>query len=65
MEDKERLEKFEALLAELQNEYADVEAQVFELTAAHKQKTATFKQLLARKLALKQFLDMFEKFGLR
>lgn len=65
MEDQERLAKFEALLADLEREYLEVESQLKELTAADKQKAATFKQLLARKLALKQFLGMFEAQGLR
>lgn len=65
MDDQTRLERFEALLAELEEEYLEVESQLAELTAAHKQKTATFKQLLTRKLTLKQFLAMFEEHDLR
>jgi len=65
MDNQTRLEQFEDLLASLEQEFAETEARLSELTAAGKQKSATFKQLFARKLSLKQFLDMFEERGLR
>lgn len=65
MDDQTRLMRFESLLASLEQELQDVESQLAALTAAGKQKTATFKQLLARKLTLTQFLSEFEKYGLR
>lgn len=60
-----RLERFEALLASLEQELHVTERQLVDLTAAGKQKSATFKQLLARKLTLSQFLAEFEKHDLR
>lgn len=61
----ERLEQFEQILAELEEEYGLVESQIEDMKAKGKTKTATFKQLLARKLTLGQFLSVFEKHGLR
>ncbi len=60
----ERLERFESLLAELQEESARVGEQVEHMKAQNKTKTATFKQLLTRKMSLRSFLDAFESHGL-
>lgn len=65
MNDSERLNEFEQILAELEDESAIVESQIEDMKAKGKTKTATFKQLLARKLTLSQFLSVFEKHGLR
>lgn len=64
MNDSERLERFEQILEDLKKESALVESQIEDLKAKGKTKTATFKQLLARKLTLTQFLGVFEKHGL-
>lgn len=65
MTDSDRLEKFECVLVELEEEQGKVESQIEDMKAKGKTKTATFKQLLARKLTLNQFLSVFEKHGLR
>lgn len=65
MNDSERLRAFEQMLVELEEEHALVESQIESMKAKGKTKTATFKQLLARKLTLGQFLSVFEKHGLR
>lgn len=65
MVEQTRLERFEALLASLEQELHATDRQLADLTAAGKQKSATFKQLLARKLTLNQFLAEFEKHDLR
>lgn len=65
MDDQTRLARFEALLASLEQELQATEIQLTDLMAANKQKSATFKQLLARKLTLTQFLSEFEKHDLR
>lgn len=64
MDDSERLRRFEQLLAELKDEQSSIDYQIEDLQAKGKTKTATFKQLLARKLTLNQFLDAFAKHGL-
>lgn len=65
MEDNERLQHFEDILKEIEEESLSLEIQVEEMKAKGKTKTATFKQLLARKMTLKQFLGIFEQHGLR
>lgn len=64
MDDSERLRRFEQLLAELKDEQSSIDSQIEDMQAKGKTKTATFKQLLARKLTLNQFLDAFAKHGL-
>lgn len=64
MKSEERLEQFEALLSELQAEYEVASKQVETMKAQNKTKTATFKQLLARKMSLRSFLDAFDAHGL-
>lgn len=64
MNDKERLQRFEEVVAELQDELASVESRIEAMKAQDKTKAATFKQLLARKMSLKQFLSAFERHGL-
>ena len=61
---RERLEKFEAMLAGLKEEYTQVDVQIEELKRQDKTRSATFKQLIARKLSLRQFLDTFAHHGL-
>ena len=53
MDDRERLARFEAVLAALEG-----------LRAQGKTRTATYQQLTARKLALKSMLGAFEEQGL-
>ena len=65
MTDDERLQRFEQILTELEGEQTTIESQIEDMKAKGKTKTATFKQLLARKLTLSQFLSVFEKHGLR
>lgn len=65
MNDAERLREYEQVLLDIEEESAQLESQIEELKAAGKTKSATFKQLLARKLTLSQFLGIFEKHGLR
>lgn len=65
MNDTERLQQFEQIIKELEEEYSLVDAQIEDYKAKGKTKTATFKQLLARKMTLKQFLGIFEQHGLR
>lgn len=64
MNDSERLKAFEQILVDLEDESALVESQIEDMKTKGKTKTATFKQLLARKLTLSQFLSVFKKHGL-
>lgn len=64
MESAERLAQFEGLLADWVAERDSVEAALAELRAQNKVRSATFQQLMARKLALKSVLSQCEERGL-
>lgn len=64
MDDQERLAGFEAVLSDLVAENALVLQQLESLRVQCKVKTATYRQLTARKLALKSTLALFEERGL-
>lgn len=59
-----RLEKFEAMLAAVQAQYADTTAQMERLKAAGRVKSATYRQLFAKKLNLQDILTFYEVYGL-
>ena len=62
--DEQRLEAFEAVLAEMQDSLEEAVDQLEHLREEGKMKTATYQQLSARKLTLKQALAAFERHGL-
>lgn len=64
MNNEERLAQFEAVVMETQQERELVVGQIEKLKAQGKMKSATFQQLLARKMTLDSFLAAFEKRGL-
>lgn len=64
MTDQERLERFEAVLADLQTEQATVETTMKELRDEGRVRSATYQQLMARRLTLKTLAGMFERHGL-
>lgn len=53
MNDEERLAAYEEFASDVRREYADVEAQMDELKAQGKVKTATYRQLFATRITLK------------
>ena len=60
----ERIEAFEKLLKDIQ-EQADHEKQKMdELKAAGKEKTATYRQYFGNRLVLKTILDKYREYGL-
>lgn len=59
-----REEQFEAMLCDIQKEYSDVSAKMEALKADGKEKSVTFKQLFARKLALQDILIIYKNHGL-
>lgn len=61
---QERLEKFEAMLAHVKEEYASTCATLADLRAQNKVRTATYQQLFARKMTLDSLLSLYEKHGL-
>lgn len=59
-----RLEAFEAMLAVVQLEYQQTAEKMAELKARGKEKSVTFRQLMARKLELGNLLAMYRVYGL-
>ena len=64
MNDAEKLARLEALIAETRDERALVVERMEKLKAPGKTKSATFQQLLARKMTLDAFMRAFEAHGL-
>lgn len=64
MENEQRLAAFERMLTAVQNEYAAASGKMAQLKAAGKEKTATYRQLMANKLRLQELLAMYQTYGL-
>lgn len=60
----ERLAAFEAVLADVQREYAATVARMEELKEAGRVKSATYRQPFARRMTLREMLTLFEVHGL-
>lgn len=58
------LERFQAMRDEIVTEYDALSASLEELRARGKERSATFKQMMARKLTLATLLDIYRKHGL-
>lgn len=62
---EERLTAFEAMLSAVEAQYADTAAQMEKLKADGRVKSATYRQLFAKKLNLQDILTFYEVYGLR
>ncbi|MDD5899436.1 MAG: hypothetical protein PUC73_00785 [Lachnospiraceae bacterium] len=60
----EREEKFERMLQDTLDEYNDVVNKMEKLKTENKSKTATYKQLLAKKLTLQNIIARYDIYGL-
>ena len=60
----EREEKFEKMLAFVQQKYADTVEKMESLKAADKTKSATFRQLMGDKLMYQNILTLYKLYGL-
>lgn len=60
----DRLQAFESMLQEIQNDYELKSAEIEKLRSNGKDKTATFKQYLADKLLYQRILGLYEKYDL-
>lgn len=60
----EREEKFERMLQNVQERYADTVQKMEQLKDAGKTKSVTYKQLMAEKLTLQKMLSMYQIYGL-
>ena len=59
-----RLEDFEKMLSEVQRQYDDIEIKMEKMKADGKEKTATYRQLMANRLRLGDMLAMYKLYDL-
>lgn len=64
MTGEERLAAFEAMLDSVQKQYAETTARMDKMKLEGKVKTATYRQLFARKLSLQDVLTLYQVYGL-
>ena len=62
--DEKRLENFEKMLCAVQKEYEDAVAKMEELNAKGRVKSATYHQLMGRKMMYQNMLSMYELYDL-
>ena len=62
--DEKRLENFEKMLCAVQKEYEDAVAKMEELKANGRVKSATYHQLMGRKMMYQNMLSMYELYDL-
>lgn len=60
----DRLEQFEKMLLDIQNQYSEVSGKMDALRAAGKEKSATFRQYMGMKLVYKNMLEQYRTYGL-
>lgn len=64
MTDTERLEAFERMLQNVKDRYADSANKMEKLKAEGKEKSVTYRQLMADKLTMQKMLSMYEIYGI-
>ena len=64
MTQTERLAAFEAMLAGVQEQSRQVEAQMRALKAQGRERSATYRQLMGNRMQLAQVLAMYRAYGL-
>lgn len=64
MTDEKRLEAFEKMLQAIQKEYEDIQNKMEELKVKGRVKSATYQQLMARKMMYQNMISMYELYGL-
>ena len=63
--DMERLEQFEKMYAYIRQNHQKTVEQLEKLRGENRQKTATFRQLTARKMKYEDMLALYELFGIQ
>ena len=61
---EKRLEAFENILSSVQQQYEDIEVKMAELKMEGKEKTISYRQLMANKLRLGDMLAMYKLYDL-
>ena len=64
MNDLDRLEAFEKMLADVQQRYSAAEERMKHLKSQGREKSATFRQLMGDKLQYQNMLTMYRLYGL-
>ena len=64
MEERARLEAFEAMLTGVLAEHEDVQRRMVQLKAQGKERGAAYRQLMARKMQLSELLALYRAYGL-
>lgn len=64
MGDRERLEAFEKMLADVQKNYGELSTRMEKLKAEGKEKSATFRQYWSNKMTCQYMLSMYKNYGL-
>ncbi len=65
MERKEKLQVYEKMQTAIQIEYANAVKKMEQLKAEDKTKSATYRQLMGKKLMYKDMLAIYEIYGLK
>ena len=64
MQNQQRLDAFEAMLAAVLEEYNTVQRKMEQLKSQGRERSATFRQLMAQKLTLQAILARYRAYGL-
>lgn len=64
MEERTRLEAFEAMLAGVLTENEDVQRRMDQLRAQGKERGAAYRQLMGRRIQLSELLALYRAYGL-
>ncbi len=62
--DQRRLERYDLFADKVRSELSQTEAQLAELKAESKTRTATYQQLFANRMTLQQIVDRLQEAGL-
>lgn len=62
--EKQRLEAFEEMLKNIQKEHDSIQRQMEDLKENGKTKSATYRQLMGRKMTYQSMISMYEVYGL-
>lgn len=63
--EKKRLESFERMLAAVEKEYQDIQGKMEDLKAKGRVKSATYQQLMGRKMMFQNMLSLYDLYDLR
>ena len=64
MDQEQRLEAFEKMLAAIEENYIGIVNKMEALKAQGREKSATYRQYFANRLVYRQMLDTYRKYGL-